>query len=54
VRAEVDVVWGVGDGRLGFDQARLQVDYVVSQLIVLGLDDLEVLREELVVADLLL
>lgn len=38
---------------MGFDEAGLQVDYVVAQLVVFGLDGFVVVVEEVVVAHLL-
>ena len=49
-----DVARRLGEVALGFDEARLQVDDVVAQLVVLGLDGLVVLVQQVVVADLLL
>lgn len=40
---EVDVGWGLGEFPLRFDEAGLQVDDVVAELVVLGLDGLVVL-----------
>jgi hypothetical protein len=39
---------------LGFDQARLEIDDVVAELVVLGLDGFVVLVQESIVTDLLL
>lgn len=51
---EVDVVRSRWVVALGLDEARLQIDDVVAQLVVLGLDCLVVFVQEIVVADLLL
>ena len=51
---EVDIARHGRDFALGLEQAGLQVDDVVAQLVVLGLDGLEVLVQHVVVADLLL
>jgi len=40
---QVDVGWWLREFTLGFDESRLEVDNVVSQLIVLRLDGLVVL-----------
>ena len=51
---QVDVAGRLGEVALGLDEARLQVDDVVAQLVVLRLDGLVVLVQQVVVADLLL
>lgn len=51
---EVDIAGHRRDFALGLEQAGLQVDDVVAQLVVLGLDGLEVLVQQVVVAYLLL
>jgi hypothetical protein len=51
---QVDVGWWLREFTLGFDESRLEVDDVVSQLVVLRLDGLVVLVQQGVVADLLL
>lgn len=50
---EVDIAGHGRDFTLGFEEAGLQVDDVVAQLVVLGLDGLEILVQHVVVADLL-
>jgi len=51
---EVDIARHRWDFALGLEQAGLQVDDVVAQLIVLGLDGLEVLVQHVVITHLLL
>ena len=51
---EVDVRGWLREVALRLDESRLEVDDVVSQLVVLGLDGLVVLVQQVVVADLLL
>ena len=49
---QVDVTGKLRDFVLGIDQSRLEVDDVFAQLVIFGLDRLEVLGEHLVVLDL--
>ena len=51
---EVDVAWWLGEFALGLEEAGLEVDDVVAELVVLGLKGFEVFAEQVVVADLLL
>ena len=51
---QVDVAGRLGEVALGLDEARLQVDDVVAELVVLRLDGLVVLVQQVVVAHLLL
>ena len=51
---QVDVTGRLGEVALGLDEARLQVDDVVAELVVLRLDGLVVLVQQVVVAHLLL
>jgi hypothetical protein len=50
----IDVGRWLGEVTLGFDQAGLEIDNVVAELVVLGLNGFVVLVEKSVVTDLLL
>ena len=51
---QVDVVGSWWEVTLRLDEAGLQVDDVVSELVILGLDCLVVFRKVCIIADLLL
>lgn len=52
--AEVDVSWELRDFALGIEQSGLQIDDVLSELVVLGLEGLVVIRDVLELLHLLL
>ena len=50
---EIDVARGLREFALGFKEAGLEVNNVISQLVVLGLEGFKVFAQQIVIADLL-
>ena len=51
---EVDIAWGLREFTLRFEEARLEVDDVVTELVVLCLEGFEVFAQQVIIADLFL